>query len=177
MDRIDNHRCYSLSAHVEAERLTVSKVIKMFHHQYFVIGLLMLCFSPLTMSAQNASIPKPEDVIGFEVGSDFHLVNYEQSISYFEALDKASNMIEMKYAGKTTEGREWQYAVISSPENLAKLDYYKEISQKLAHPENLSEEEARELIKEGKSIVDINGGFTLLKLQDHKTCFLLLTKF
>ncbi len=141
-----------------SEQLTAPCLIKKLRYKFYVIGLLLLSLLPFTMNAQNASIPKPEDVIGFEVGSDFHLVNYEQSISYFEKLDAASDMVQMRSAGKTTEGREWKYVLISSPENLKNIDHYKEISQKLAHPENLSREEARKLAEEGKSIVDISGG-------------------
>ena len=67
-------------------------------------------------------------------------------------------MVEMRTAGKTTEGREWKYVLISSPENLKNIDHYKAISQQLAHPENLSREEAQKLAAEGKAIVDISGG-------------------
>ena len=48
--------------------------------------------------------------------------------------------------------------IISSPENLKKLDYYKEISQKLARVEGLTDEEAKSLAEKGKAIVWIDGG-------------------
>ncbi|WP_285650243.1 M14 family zinc carboxypeptidase [Allomuricauda sp. NBRC 101325] len=115
----------------------------------------LMCFG---LQAQNSKIPKPEDVIGFEVGSDFHLATYEQSIEYFKKLDAASDLVEMRETGKTSEGRTWYYVLISSKENLAKIDHYKEISQKLAHPKGLSKEEAQKLAEEGKAIVDLSGG-------------------
>lgn len=113
---------------------------------------------PFGTKAQNSPIPIPEDVIGFKVGSDFHLATYEQSIEYFKKLDAASDLVEMRETGKTSEGRTWYYVLISSKENLAKIDLYKNISQKLAHPEGLSSEEAKKLAEEGKAIVDISGG-------------------
>ncbi len=122
--------------------------------QFFSIFSLMC----LGLQAQNSNIPKPEDVIGFEVGSDFHLATYEQSIEYFKKLDAASDLVEMRETGKTSEGRTWYYVLISSKENLAKIDHYKEISQKLAHPKGLSREEAQKLAEEGKAIVDLSGG-------------------
>ncbi|UZR96600.1 M14 family metallopeptidase [Chondrinema litorale] len=128
-----------------------------FSFKKLTLGLALVVM-PLFLKAQSSSIPKPEDVIGFKVGADFHLATYEQSISYFEKLDAASDMVEMKSAGKTSEGRDWKYVLISSPENLKNIDHYKEISQKLAHPENLSREEAKKLAEEGKTIVDLSGG-------------------
>jgi hypothetical protein len=48
--------------------------------------------------------------------------------------------------------------IVSSPENIKKLDRYKEISQKLAHAENLTDEQAHALAAEGKAVVWIDGG-------------------
>ena len=51
-------------------------------------------------SAQG--IPSPESVLGFEVGADFQLATYEESIAYFERLDAASDELElMTLAGST----------------------------------------------------------------------------
>lgn len=110
------------------------------------------------LQAQNSAIPKPEDVIGFKVGSDFHLATYEQSIEYFKKLDAASDLVEMRETGKTSEGRTWYYVLISSKANLAKIDHYKEISQTLAHPKGITKELAKQLAAEGKAIVDLSGG-------------------
>jgi Zinc carboxypeptidase. len=115
-----------------------------------------LIFSGL--QAQNTSIPKPEEVIGFKVGSDFHLATYEQSIEYFKKLDAASDLVEMRETGKTSEGRTWYYVLISSKANLAKIDHYKEISQTLAHPKGITKELAKQLSAKGKAIVDLSGG-------------------
>ncbi|WP_419213204.1 M14 family zinc carboxypeptidase [Maribacter sp. X9] len=118
-----------------------------------------LIFITITLFDVNAQqIPSPESVIGFEVGSDFHLATYQQSISYFKKLAEASDLVEMRYAGKTSEGREWNYVLISSPDNLKKIEHYKSISQQLAHPKGLAKEAAKQLAAEGKAIVDLSGG-------------------
>ncbi len=158
MEKTKKRQKYSLLALLTPERSVTPSLIRNFQYKCYATGILMLCLLPFTMNAQNTSIPKPEDVIGFKVGSDFHLVNYEQSVSYFEKLDEASDMVEMRSAGKTTEGRDWKYVLISSPENLKNIDHYKNIAQRLAHPDGLSREEALRLAEEGKSIVDLNGG-------------------
>lgn len=124
----------------------------------FIGSFLMILLFSLNLKAQNTTVPDPDEVIGFEVGSDFHLATYEQSIEYFKKLDAASDLVEMRETGKTSEGRPWYYVLISSPENLAKIDHYKEISQKLAHPKGMTREEAQKLAEEGKAIVDLSGG-------------------
>ena len=60
--------------------------------------------------------------------------------------------------GPTAEGRRQYMAIISSPETLAKLDHYKEVSARLAHAEGLTDEQAHGLAREGKAVVWIDGG-------------------
>lgn len=114
--------------------------------------------APRATAAQGAAIPTPESVFGFPVGADYKLFNYEQSIGYFEKLAQASDRIRLIEVGKTSFGRKWTAAIISSPENLARLDHYREINMRLAHPDGLTDEQARELAREGRMIVDISGG-------------------
>ena len=60
--------------------------------------------------------------------------------------------------GKTAEGRPMLMAIVTSPENHAKLARYKEIANRLARAEGVSDEEARKLAAEGKAVVWIDSG-------------------
>ena len=60
--------------------------------------------------------------------------------------------------GPTAEGRRQLMAIVTSPENHARLEHYREISRRLALAEGVSEEEARALAREGKAVVWIDGG-------------------
>ena len=104
------------------------------------------------------SIPTPESVLGHKPGDDFYLANYTESRDYFRKLASSSNRIKLITVGKTTRGLDWEIAIISSPANLAKLDHYKEISQKLARGRGLDDTAARALAREGKAVVHIDGG-------------------
>jgi hypothetical protein len=108
--------------------------------------------------ASSQSVPTPESVLGFSVGQDFKLARYDESITYFEQLAAASDHIKLIKVGETSFGRPWTLALISTPENLANLERYREIAQRLAHPAGLTDEEARRLAREGKAFVDISGG-------------------
>ena len=60
--------------------------------------------------------------------------------------------------GKTEEGRPHLAAIITAPENFAKLDRYKQIAQQMHGARGISETQARALAKEGKAVVWIDGG-------------------
>ena len=109
-------------------------------------------------AATQENIPAPESSLGFTVGADFELATYDESIAYFQLLDAASNKLSLADVGRTSEGRPWYVAFISSPSNLENLEHYRDIAQRLAHPEGLNDDEARSLAREGKPIVDISGG-------------------
>ena len=74
----------------------------------------------------QASLPTPESVLGFRVGDDFKLADYDDSIAYFRTLAAASDRIELREVGRSSEGRRWYMALISSPENLARVEEYRD---------------------------------------------------
>src|SRR5687768_15244683 len=81
--------------------------------------------------AAKATVPAPRDVIGFTPGEDRKLASWAQIIDYFRKLARASNRVKFQELGKTTLGRPFVLATISSPENLARLERFKEIQRKL----------------------------------------------
>ena len=109
-------------------------------------------------AAGPSAIPTPESVLGFQPGADYKLANYEKVLEYFQKVDAASDIVTLMPAGKTSQGRTYYFALISSKENLAKVDHYREIARRLAHPEGLTDEQAHALAREGKAIVHIDGG-------------------
>jgi hypothetical protein len=124
----------------------------------FTALISALTFSPQSTAAQQTAIPTPESVLGFAPGADFRLATYDESLAYFRQLDTASNLLTLVEVGRTSEDREWYFALISSPENLANVERYREIAQRLAHPVGLTDDEARRLSIEGKAFVHIDGG-------------------
>jgi hypothetical protein len=120
-----------------------------------ILALLVLGLSnPLAQS----SLPTPESVLGYRVGADYRVATYDETVAYFHKLDAASDRMTMMQAGKSTEGRTYWLAAISSAANLGKIDRYREIARRLARPAGMSEAEARQLAREGKAIVHIDGG-------------------
>jgi hypothetical protein len=97
-------------------------------------------------------------VVGFAPGAESKLATYDQTVDYFKKLDAASDQMMMVEAGTSTQGRTYYFALISSKDNLKKIDRHREIARRLARPDGLTEAQALALAREGKPIVHIDGG-------------------
>ncbi|MBX7183915.1 MAG: hypothetical protein K1Y01_02120 [Vicinamibacteria bacterium] len=121
-------------------------------------ALLFLLSGPRASAQSSSKVPTPESILGHRPGDDFYLASYDESRAYFQKLAEASDRVRLIKVGKTSRGIDWEIAIISAPENLAKLDRYKEISQRLADGRGLDDAAARSLAREGKAIVHLDGG-------------------
>lgn len=121
---------------------------------FFIAILFILC--SLFAGAQH--IPTPKEHFGFDIGDDYMLTNYTQAEEYYKKVVDASDRVLLQSIGKTEEGRDQYMMIISSPENLKNLEKYRQISQKMARAEGLTDAEAKTLSKEGKAVVWIDGG-------------------
>jgi hypothetical protein len=105
-----------------------------------------------------AQVTAPRQEFGHELGADYHLINYQQFAAYVQKLARESDRMVVESIGRTSLGREQLMAIVTSPENHANLDRYREISRRLALGYGVSEDEARALAAEGKAVVWIDGG-------------------
>jgi hypothetical protein len=121
---------------------------------YALVALLCLWAS----IAAAQTIPSPKSFFGFNIGDDYKLTNYTKSAEYFKKLAAASNRTKLVDIGLTEEGRHQYMMIVSSPANIKNLNKYKEISQKLAHAEGVSEQQALAMAAKGKAVVWIDGG-------------------
>jgi hypothetical protein len=116
---------------------------------------------PTVTAAQapvSASITTPKQMFGHNIGDDYWLATYDQFEAYWHKLAGESDRMKLVDIGKTAEGRTQLMAIITSPENMKHLARYQEISQRLAHAEGLTDDEAHALAAEGKAVVWIDGG-------------------
>jgi hypothetical protein len=122
------------------------------------LPLFVLLFAAPIVLSGAGRVPTPESVLGFRPGADYKLATYDQSIDYFKKVAAGSKYVRLVEAGKTSQGRTMYYALVSSPDNLGKIDRYREIARRLAHPQGLTDAEARKLARDGKAFVHIDGG-------------------
>ncbi|WP_255462485.1 M14 family metallopeptidase [Granulicella sp. WH15] len=117
-----------------------------------------LALLPVAHAQKPRTITSPQQQFGHEIGADYQLVNYTQETEYLQKLAKESDRMKLVDIGLTAEGRHQYMAIMSAPENMAKLEHYREISEKLARAKDLTDEQAKALAEEGKAIVWIDGG-------------------
>ncbi len=95
----------------------------------------------------------PEEFFGFRLGSDRKIARWDRIVDYFRLLEEQSDEIRVVDMGPSTEGNPFLQVIISSAENLANLEHIREINKRLADPRELSEEEAEDLIAEGRAVI------------------------
>src|SRR4051794_9707384 len=129
-----------------------------------VIALVALTVATLSAApqAQNRlaapKITSPKEQFGHDVGDDYFLVNYTQYVEYLRKIDAQSDRMTVVEIGKTEEGRPELTAIITSPENQQRLAQLKENNRRLALADGITEGQARQLAREGKTVVWIDGG-------------------
>ena len=112
----------------------------------------------LTQPQVVPGITSPHDAFGASIGDDYFLASYSQLERYWKQLDRESDRMTLVDIGPTEEGRRQWMAIISAPENLRKLDRYRDISRELSLANGISDDEAHALAAEGKTVVWIDGG-------------------
>jgi hypothetical protein len=126
-----------------------------------VLPVLLLLAALLLpgLSAQHghglhAQVPTPLEHFGHEIGAEGELANWDELTAYYERVAAASNRVTLDTLGLATLGAPFVKMIITSPENHARLDRYREIQHLLADPRRIgSEEERRALIEEGRTVV------------------------
>ena len=115
---------------------------------------LALCFAAaLAASAlcaqSTARITTPKEALGFNIGDDYQMASYTQLEAWWKKLAAESNRMKLATIGQTAEGRPQYMAIITSPDNMKKLDRYKEIARRLALAEGLTDDQARAFVDDG----------------------------
>ncbi len=111
----------------------------------------------LALYCCQAAVPTPESHFGYTPGEDYKLADTTEIYGYFQKLAASSDRIRLEQFGRSSEGRPMYVAFISAPENLKKLDRYRQVSARLALGQATAPE-ADALAAEGRAIVWIDSG-------------------
>ncbi|MEE8348390.1 MAG: M14 family zinc carboxypeptidase [Acidobacteriota bacterium] len=114
------------------------------------IRFLALIWLTLPLAAQE--IPVPQDFLGFPVGTDRRLPEWQQVERYFRALGDSSDRVLVQELGQSTNGNPFLLVLISHPDSLAQLDHLQGLQQQLADPRQL-DGPVEDLIPEAKTVV------------------------
>ncbi|HEX6463758.1 MAG TPA: M14 metallopeptidase family protein, partial [Vicinamibacterales bacterium] len=119
---------------------------------------LVVIAATIPAAQSSSTVTSPKAFFGFNIGDDYQLATYTKFVDYLHKIEKETGRLKVVDIGKTSEGQPMVIAIVTSPENMKRLDHYREISSRLAHAEGLTDDQARALAKEGKAVVLIDGG-------------------
>jgi len=90
----------------------------------------------------NPDVPSPAEFLGRDVGS--HHTRHARLVAYFRELARRSDRITITEVGKTNELRSMIYAIVTAPENHARLDELRREHLRVSDPsaavENVGEQ-------------------------------------
>ena len=112
-----------------------------------------LFFSLIGTGWAGTTIAPPAEVFGHQVGADHQLIPYPAVLDYLQTVADASDRVSIEEAGTSTLGNPMRVVVLTSPANQANLERLREIARLLAKPGDLSPDQSKALIDEGKVIV------------------------
>ncbi|MBI5363917.1 MAG: peptidase M14 [Planctomycetes bacterium] len=117
---------------------------------------VMLATLVLATDALAQKPTRPDAFLGRPLAADFQLPDWGQVKGYFEKLDGESARLELRTLGKTTEGRDLVLAVISSEENLARLDSLKRYAAVCHDPRGKTRDERLAAVEKGRPFLFIS---------------------
>ncbi|MEE8550741.1 MAG: M14 family zinc carboxypeptidase, partial [Gemmatimonadota bacterium] len=142
------------------------------HTFTFSIALAALAL-PLD-GAAAAQVPSFAEVTGHEFGG--RITSHSEMVRYVERLSEASPRVHVVELGRSWEGRKFVLAIVTSPDNHARLDEIRTAAQRLADPRATTGDEASQIIAGQPVIVwlggsihgfELSGSEGLLKLLEH----------
>jgi hypothetical protein len=92
----------------------------------------------------NGSVPRPEEILGYVVGTRHTEPN--RVVDYFRAVAESSDRVTTSEHGRTHEGRPLIHAVVTSPANHARLPAILEANRRLSDsPERVGRDEMEDM--------------------------------
>lgn len=89
----------------------------------------------------RAAVPRPDSLLGFPLGSQ-HTMYHQQRAVLDRLIAAAPDRVRTEVIGRTVEGKELRLLLISSPQNLQRLDQIRADVDRLADPRATSAAEA-----------------------------------
>ncbi len=126
-------------------------------HRPFVPFLLVASVLLLASetSVAQAQVPTLRDVTGHDFGERITL--HHEMVAYLQRLAETSPRVALVDQGRSWEERRLVLAVVTAPENHARLEAIQQASRRLADPRGISPEEARALIQDQPAVVWFGG--------------------
>ncbi|GGE78627.1 M14 family metallopeptidase [Sphingomonas prati] len=114
-------------------------------------------------------ITAPETVVGGRPGADYFLADYTAISKWLNLVAGQTDRMKLVSIGKTAEGRDQYMAVVSAPDNIARLNHYRDIAKRLALAKDMTDDQAKALAAEGKAVVWMDAGLHATEVVNAQT--------
>ena len=137
---------------------------------------LVITFALFGAVPVSSQVPTFSEVAGHEFGERITL--HQEMVAYLQALDQASDRVVVQKVGESWEGRDLVIAIVTSPENHARLDEIQRNAQRVGDPRSLSDTEFNALLADQPAIgwfggsihgFELSGAEGILKALEHLT--------
>jgi hypothetical protein len=118
------------------------------------VSLFGVAVVPMIAAEYDPKIPSPQTVLGYALGE--RVTNYHGMESYLSALAEASPRVQYGSYGNDDEGRQLRYAIVSSEENLGRLESIRAATSRLTDPRSLTEDSTATLIADTPTVIWLN---------------------
>ncbi len=141
-----------------------------------VLAIASLCAGLLPASKIAAQAPNFATVTGHEFGE--RVTVHHEAMLYLKTLAEVSDRVRVFEQGETWEGRKLWVAIVTAPENHARLDAIQEAAQRLADPRITTPEQAAQIMAQQPVIMwyggsihgfELSGAEGVLKLLERLT--------
>ncbi len=133
-----------LAAPLAAQRTAVDSIRDDAHFSFYAKG------------PYRASVPKPDDVLGYGIGA-WHTQYASQERVLLAIADAAKDRVRVEEIGRTGEKRTMRLYLVSSPENIARLDQVRADLDKIADPRGLGAAELDAIAARTPAVVWFSG--------------------
>lgn len=113
-------------------------------------------FSFYAKGPYRAAVPRPESILGYDVGS-WHTQYANQERVLLAIADAARDRVRVEEIGATSERRTMRIFIVSTPENMARLDATRADLDRIADPRGASQAELDAVIARAPAVVWFNG--------------------
>ncbi|CAN5499520.1 M14 family zinc carboxypeptidase [soil metagenome] len=134
--------------------------------------LLLAIVATLFSSSSRAQAPTFEAYVGHAFGD--RVTQTFQIQRYLERLADTSDRVTVEQIGRSWEGRPLMLAIVTAPENHARLDDIQRTAQRLGDPRRLSQGEEGALIRTQPTVVWLGGSIHGFELSGTEGLLMLL---
>ncbi len=102
----------------------------------------------------QSPITTPDKFFGFQLGADRKIARWDKLVDYYQLLEKESGgRLKVVNMGPSTMGNPFLLVIVTSAENMGKLEQIRETNAKLCDPRGLTEAQAKQLLPDAKAVV------------------------